>query len=110
MQVENDAQMVVVKGLLHDRQTNNHTLREYVARANYAIVKTIPSRSTANAATSARERIDWRIKHGDTIKACKPTTIKITRILAKAGPWRWTEEIMWLDGKRSHLPTSRQEG
>ncbi|KAI1068857.1 hypothetical protein LB507_006113 [Fusarium sp. FIESC RH6] len=52
VQVENDAQMVVVKGLLHDRRTNNHTLREYVARANYAVVKTIPARPTTNAATS----------------------------------------------------------
>ncbi|RFN45348.1 hypothetical protein FIE12Z_10413 [Fusarium flagelliforme] len=110
VQVENDAQMVVVKGLLHDRRTNDHTLRQYVARANYAIVKNIPSKSTASAAKSAGEKIDWLVKYGDTIKACKPTTIRITRILAKAGPWRWTEEIMWLGGKRSHLPTSRQEG
>ncbi|KAJ4019561.1 hypothetical protein NW766_003296 [Fusarium irregulare] len=110
VQVQHDAQMVVVKGLLHDRRTNDHTLREYVARANYAIVKSISSRSTSSAVMSAGESIDWRVKYGDTIKACKPTTIRITRILAKAGPWRWTEEIMWLGGKRSHLPTNRQEG
>ncbi|KAG5800753.1 hypothetical protein H9Q69_000312 [Fusarium xylarioides] len=108
---QGDARMVVVKGLLDDRQSKSHTLREYVARANYAITMN-PSTpgSTASTSASIEEIIHWRLKYGDTIKACEPTTIRFIRKLGDKGPWRWTVEIMWVDQQRSRLPPNRIEG
>ncbi|KAG5756137.1 hypothetical protein H9Q70_001221 [Fusarium xylarioides] len=105
------ARKVVIHGLLSDRQSRHHALREYLARANYGIVprRASPRGLLAGMSTSAEGNYAWPVKYRDTIKACKPVTIKITRKL-EPGQQRWTEEIVWLNGERNDLPNRSSQG
>ncbi|EEU46778.1 uncharacterized protein NECHADRAFT_35919 [Fusarium vanettenii 77-13-4] len=98
-----NARMVVVEGLLYDRRTEVHALRNHIARANYGIVIE-ESRSGGPARFPGGPTIHWLVKLGDTIQLGKPVTIDVTKRLEKSDPRRWTEKIVWLRGAGKFLP------
>lgn len=110
----------MAKGLLYDRGAKARAIGEHIARANYGIIVERPiSRGSAasenikqypaNATTFVRDQIHWLVEHEDIIKVGKPITIDIIKHLKKSDQRKWTEEILWLSGKRD-LPEYRKDG
>ncbi|KAM6534811.1 hypothetical protein FALCPG4_004434 [Fusarium falciforme] len=116
-----DARTAVVKGVLYDRKTQARALREHKARANYGVIveEKLPKGSSSSENTNqyptdttifATDQIRWLVKFGDTIQVGRPITVDITKRLEKRDPWRWTEKVVWLDGKKSSLPKEVKAG
>ncbi|RSM01816.1 hypothetical protein CEP52_008324 [Fusarium oligoseptatum] len=119
LRTNGNARTVVVEGLLYDRRTKAHALREHIVRANYGIIveETRPkwpalSRNVnpANTTTDAPDRIRWLVKFGETVQVGKPITVEITKPLEKSDQRKWTEKIVWLGGECPCLPANMKKG
>ncbi|RSL53572.1 hypothetical protein CEP54_010309 [Fusarium duplospermum] len=118
LRTNGNARTVVVEGLLHDRRTEAHTLREHIARANYGIIvkeprpkkptlSKIAKRYPTNTTIDAPDQIRWLVKFGETVQVGKPITVEITKPLEKSDQRKWTEKIVWLEGRKDGMEELR---
>lgn len=121
LRTNGNARTVVVEGLLHDRRTEAHALREHIVRASYGIIMEetrpkMPSLSQiinprlTNTTIDATDQIRWLVKFGETVQVGKPITVKITRCLKMSDQRKWTQKIVWLKGPRMLLPEKAEDG